>query len=70
MPVQQFIAAHWAAITFVSLYFFVAGVSVMPAPGDPRPIKEKLYEAFYQFLHVISNRVVETRPNLVIKKES
>jgi hypothetical protein len=63
----QFVTDHWAAITFVGLYFFVAAVSVLPTPGDPRPWSEKLYESFYNFLHVISNRVVEKRPQLAPK---
>lgn len=56
-----FITAHWVALSFGGAYFFVAAVSSLPLPGDPRPVDQKLYEAFYVFLHIISNRVVEKR---------
>ena len=58
---QEFIQAHWGVIVTVTAYIFLALVGTMPAPGDPRPLKVKLYEWLFDFLHLISNKVSEKR---------
>lgn len=65
----QFISAHYVVIGGALLYFYVAAVETMPAPGDPRPWGEKLYDWVYRFFHVVSNKVVERHPNAAIPKE-
>lgn len=62
--IQSFITAHWEILSFVLAYCFVAFVNSIPAPGDPRPLSEKMYDTVYTFLHVIANKAVERRPNL------
>ena len=62
----SFISAHWAGIAFVSLYVFLALVATMPAPGDARPVWTKLYEWLYDFLHVLSNKIVERHPQAAL----
>jgi len=58
----SFISEHWAGIGFVSLYVFTALIATMPAPGDARAVSAKIYAWFYDFLHVLSNKIVERHP--------
>jgi hypothetical protein len=60
--VTNFLAAHWAVVTAVSAYVFLALVSAMPLPGDPRPVEQKVYDTIYTTLHVLANRVVVKYP--------
>lgn len=60
---STFVAHNWGYILAGSAYFIVAAVETMPKPGDPRPVAEKVYNWFYDFFHVISNKVVERHPN-------
>jgi hypothetical protein len=58
----NFLLAHLGAVAAVSAYVFLALVSALPDPGDPRPLSEKLYDAFYTALHVLANRVIVKYP--------
>ncbi len=64
--ITKLIAEHWVGIALVSGYIFIGAVSTMPKPGDPRPLSEKLYESFYDLLHMLANKAVERRPNLAL----
>ncbi len=59
---SDFLTTHWASITAISAYIFLALVSAMPLPGDPRPVEQKIYDTIYTTLHVLSNRVVTKYP--------
>ena len=63
----NFLQAHWGVVTAISAYIFLALVSALPDPGDPRPISAKFYDAFYTALHVLANRVVVRYPNQQVK---
>jgi len=68
--VYAFAVAHWAAILFILGYFFTALVATMPEPGDPRPVSVKVYEWIFNFLHLVSNKVVQKYPKIAPVKES
>jgi hypothetical protein len=53
----NFLLAHWEIVTAVSAYIFLAFVGALPKPGDPRPVAEKVYQAFYDAVHLLANRV-------------
>ena len=59
---KDFILQHATMLSFIGAYLFLGLVSCLPKPGDPRPVSAKLYDGFYQFLHLISNRVAEKQP--------
>jgi hypothetical protein len=63
--ISQFVVAHWFAITSVTAYLFLAAVATMPAPGDPQPLRTKFYVWFYDFLHLVSNKVSEKHPGVI-----
>lgn len=58
----NFLSAHWGLITALGAYVFLAVVASLPTPGDPRPVSQKLYETFYDTLHLLANRVVVKYP--------
>lgn len=62
LNVTDFLTSHWATIVAITAYIFLALVSAMPLPGDPRPVEEKVYDTIYTALHVLSNRVVVKYP--------
>lgn len=53
----NFVGAHSGLFTAAAAYVFLAIVGSMPAPGDPRPLAQKVYETFYVALHMLANRV-------------
>ena len=61
---SDFVAAHWGTIVFAVLYIFIGAVGTMPTPDDPRPFRTKVYQWFYDFLHLISNKAIEKNPKL------
>lgn len=54
---MNFFAQHWELTVAVSAYVFLAIVGALPKPGDPRPVTEKVYQAIYDALHLLANRV-------------
>ena len=60
---NQFFAEHWAA-SIAALYLFTSAVSALPKPGDPRPFREQVYDFFYSWFHIMSNRAIERHPEL------
>ena len=48
----NFIGAHEVVLT----YILMAMALSLPAPGDPRPLKEKLYSWFHDTAHALANR--------------
>lgn len=65
---MNFIIDHWGVLTFGGLYLFTAIVAALPEPGDPRPLSQKLYQCFYDSLHILSNRAIEKRRDLQVPK--
>lgn len=61
---ETFLAQHATSEVLIAAYLFVAMVSCLPAPDDERPWKIKAYDSFYTFLHLISNKVIERKPQL------
>jgi hypothetical protein len=61
---KDFIAAHLTTISALAIYMFLGLISSLPVPGDPRPVSTKFYETLYNFLHLMSNRIVEKSPKL------
>lgn len=59
--VIQYVELHWAVIALALGYIFLAFVSAMPEPGDPRPFWTKLYDTFYKVAHILANRIIEKR---------
>lgn len=61
---NTFIANNSTVIIFGLLYATLGAVSTMPKPGDARPVSIKAYEWLYDFLHLMSQKVVERNPKL------
>lgn len=61
-PIETFVSAHYALIAGAVAYVYLAFVSGLPEPGDPRPVSQKIYQTFYVAMHVLSNRVVLKYP--------
>lgn len=60
--IEAFVSAHYALIGMGAAYVYLAFVSGLPEPGDPRPVSQKIYQTFYVAMHVLSNRVVLKYP--------
>lgn len=61
---------HWEIISLAGAYVFLAFVSSLPEPGDPRPVSQKIYGTFYMMLHLLSNKVIEKKPGLALPKDT
>ena len=59
---KAFIVGHIGTIAAVAAYLYLALVSSLPDPGDPRPVSQKVYQTVYTMLHILSNRVVVKYP--------
>ena len=60
--VKAFIVNHLGTIAAVGAYLYLALVSSLPEPGDPRPVSQKVYQTAYTMMHILSNRVVVKYP--------
>jgi len=67
---MNFIGSHSEAIVLILAYMFLALVSALPTPGDPRPISQKIYETIYTALHLLANRVIDKKPALAPPQEA
>lgn len=47
-------------------YFFVAAINTLPEPGSDKPVRVQLYQWLFDFMHVISNRVVQKLPSAAV----
>ena len=59
---KAFIVGHLGTIVAIAAYLYLALVSSLPDPGDPRPVSQKVYQTVYTMLHILSNRVVVKYP--------
>lgn len=62
MGIEAFITEHIVSIALLAAYVFLALVSGLPEPGDPRPVSQKIYQTVYVALHILANRVVLKYP--------
>lgn len=62
MSIEATLPEHIVLISAVGAYLFLALVSGLPEPGDPRPVSQKIYQTIYVALHILANRVVLKYP--------
>jgi hypothetical protein len=58
--------AHPTTWALGSAYVFTAMINSLPEPGSGRPVGAMLYQWLYDFLHVLSNRVVQKYPQMSV----
>lgn len=56
------INAHPTTWALGAAYLFTAAINALPEPGSNKAVGVLLYQWLFDFLHVLSNRVVQKYP--------
>ena len=60
------INTHPTTWCMITAYVALAAVNALPAPGTDRPLNVLVYQWMYDFLHALSNRVVQKYPQMSV----
>ena len=60
------ISAHPTTWALGSAYVAVAMINSLPEPGSGKPAGVLMYQWLFDFLHVLSNRVVQKYPQMSV----
>lgn len=55
-------STHSTGWTLGGAYVFTAAINSLPAPGSGKPVRALLYQWVFDFMHVLTHRIVQRFP--------